>query len=33
VLLNAGIGVAIRDLVLSGETALPVAAFFPQGAQ
>jgi glycine oxidase len=33
VLLSAGIGVAIRDLVLSGETAMPVAAFVPSGAR
>jgi len=32
VLLSAGIGGAIRDLVLSGETAMSVAAFVPQGA-
>jgi glycine oxidase len=32
-LLSAGIGVAIRDLVMAGDTSMPVAAFFPRSAQ
>ncbi len=33
VLLSAGIGVAIRDLVLTGETAMPIADFLPRSAR
>jgi glycine oxidase len=31
-LLSAGIGIAIRDLIVTGRTSLPVAALSPQGA-
>ena len=30
VLLSTGMGVAIRDLVMTGETSMPVAEFFPE---
>jgi glycine oxidase len=33
VLLSTGMGVAVRDLVLTGETAMPVADFVPRSAQ
>ena len=33
VLLSTGMGVAVRDLVLTGETAMPVADFVPRSAR